>query len=98
MLMQYFRLLNKVTILISNMTKRIKMIQKQKINSFIQPKRRLVRQRSGFNVSGGKTGSESYIHKTDKIKLKGKELHISSVKNSILLPYLFSEKLSFYRV
>ncbi len=80
------------------MPKKIKIIERKKINSFIQPKRRLVRQRSGFNVSGGKTGSESYIHKTSKIRLTGKELHISSINNTVRLPSLFSENISFFGV
>ncbi len=65
---------------------------------FLQPKRRSVRQKSGFKVKGGKTGSECFIHKTDQIKISGKELLISFNDPSIKLPYLFSEKISFYGV
>jgi len=71
------------------------MTQEEK-NIFIQPKRRSVRQRSGFNVGGGKTGSECLIDQTDKYQILGKELKINFEDTDVLFSKLFLENTYFY--
>lgn len=66
------------------------------IQSFLQPKRRSVRQKSGFKVNGGKTGSECIIHKTEGFKVIGKELSLSFTDSSVSFQNLFSEKIFMY--
>ena len=67
-----------------------------KANIFIQPKRRSVRQRSGFNVSGGKTGSECLIDQTDKYQIIGKELEINFEDTEVVFSRLFSQNIYIY--
>ena len=69
-----------------------------RLTSFLQPRRRAVRQRSGFKVSGGKTGSECLIYKTDVFKFSGKKLFLSFFDPSVKVRPQFSEKTFLYGV
>lgn len=63
---------------------------------FNQPRRRGVRQRSGFKVSGSKTGSECLIYKTDKFEVKGKDLSLAFSESTFKFVKLFSEDICIY--
>ncbi len=68
----------------------------KKTLSFIQPKRRLTRQKSGFKVSGTKTGSECLIFPTDKYIVKKKILKIEHSDFNVKFDNLFSESIFIY--
>jgi len=63
---------------------------------FIQPKRRLTRQRSGFSVSGTKTGSECRILSTNRIKVTTKRLDLSKKFDNIIFTKLFDEEIGIF--
>lgn len=71
-------------------------ISKEATSVFTQPRRRNVRQRSGFKVSGGKTGSECFIYKTNKYTVVGKELSLSFFDPSFKFQKSFSENIFLY--
>jgi len=64
-----------------------------KINYFIQPKRRLTRQRSGFNVGGIKTGSECKIVSTNRFKVLTQSFILSKRLEGIIFTELFGQNL-----
>lgn len=67
-----------------------------KSTGFIQPKRRLTRQRSGFNVSGIKTGSECSISPTKHFKIKDSKITLSNKANDVIFTKLFDKDLGMY--
>lgn len=75
-----------------------KKIEIKKLSAFSQPKRRLVRQKSGFKVNGDKAGSECQILNTKKYQISDKEIRILYGEKNIKLPELFSEKIAIYGV
>lgn len=67
-------------------------------NIFIQPKRRLTRQRSGFNVSGIKTGSECQILPTQRLKIASNRFLLKKKIENIIFTKLFSENIGIFGV
>lgn len=67
-------------------------------NIFIQPRRRSVKQRSGFKVSGTKTGSECMIFETVRFLVKGKRLSFNYKEKAVKFSKLFSEGIFIYGV
>jgi hypothetical protein len=63
---------------------------------FIQPKRRLTRQRSGFSVSGTRTGSECKILPTNRIKVTTKRFELSKKFDDVIFTKLFDEEIGIF--
>lgn len=64
--------------------------------SFRTPRRRLTRQRSGFNVSGEKTGSTCKIEDTDLIHPKGNKIVIEINFGALKIPKLFNRNIGVF--
>lgn len=60
---------------------------------FLQPKRRLTRQRSGFNVGGVKTGSECKIVSTKRFKVSTKNFVLNKKLSHIIFTELFGQNI-----
>lgn len=67
-----------------------------KSTGFIQPKRRLTRQRSGFNVGGIKTGSECSISPTKQFRVKDSKLVLLNESKDVIFTKLFDKDLGMY--
>lgn len=65
---------------------------------FVQPKRRLTRQRSGFNVSGIKTGSECKILPTQRLSITGTVFKLTKVVKNIFFTKLFSDDIGIFGI
>ncbi|MBU1043878.1 MAG: hypothetical protein KJ915_05715 [Candidatus Omnitrophica bacterium] len=68
------------------------------INYFVQPKRRLTRQRSGFNVGGVKTGSECKILPTQHLKITSKNFVLNKKLNNVIFTELFGQNIGIFGV
>ncbi|WKZ26089.1 MAG: hypothetical protein QY322_02135 [bacterium] len=67
-----------------------------KLSKFLQPKRRLTRQRSGFNVGGIKTGSECLLSQTKVFRINGSQITLSKKDPSVVFTKLFDKNLGIY--
>lgn len=66
------------------------------IIGFVQPKRRLTRQRSGFNVGGIKTGSECKILPTQHLKITTKHFVLSKKLDNVIFTDLFDQSIGIF--
>jgi 5-methylcytosine-specific restriction endonuclease McrA len=63
---------------------------------FVQPKRRLTRQKSGYNVGGVKTGSECKILPTRRLNIKTQRFQFIKQINNVSFTNLFGENIGIF--